>query len=109
MRELEFLPGWYVRLRKRRRAVFLQLWMTGALVAGAALWLGLAARNVREASAGLAELKGRMKETDAQLEQIRRQMRYKALLEVWLFVHIPATILLIAALAAHVISVFYYW
>lgn len=45
----------------------------------------------------------------AQLEQIRRHMRYKALLEVWLFVHIPATILLIAALAAHVISVFYYW
>uniref|UniRef100_UPI0010FA5A5E hypothetical protein n=1 Tax=Parerythrobacter lutipelagi TaxID=1964208 RepID=UPI0010FA5A5E len=45
----------------------------------------------------------------AQLEQIRRHMRYKALLEVWLFIHIPATILLIAALSAHVVSVFYYW
>ena len=45
----------------------------------------------------------------AQLEQIRRHMKYKALLEVWLFVHIPATILLIAALTAHVVSVFYYW
>jgi hypothetical protein len=45
----------------------------------------------------------------AQLEQIRRHMRYKALLEVWLFIHIPATILLIAALTAHVISVFSYW
>jgi hypothetical protein len=33
----------------------------------------------------------------------------KALLDVWLFVHIPATIALLAALAAHVISVFYYW
>jgi hypothetical protein len=45
----------------------------------------------------------------AQLEQIRRHMKYKALLEVWLFIHIPATILLIAALTAHVVSVFYYW
>jgi hypothetical protein len=45
----------------------------------------------------------------AQLGQIRRQMRLKALLEVWLFIHIPATIALLAALTAHVISVFYYW
>lgn len=45
----------------------------------------------------------------AQLEQIRRQLRLKALLEVWLFIHIPATIALIAALIAHIVSVFYYW
>ena len=45
----------------------------------------------------------------SQLDQIRRQMRLKALLEVWLFFHIPATIALIAALIAHIISVFYYW
>ena len=44
-----------------------------------------------------------------QLAQIRRQLRIRALLEVWLFIHIPLTIALIAALAAHVISVFYYW
>lgn len=45
----------------------------------------------------------------AQLGQIRRQMRLKALLEIWLFVHVPATIALLAALFAHVFSVFYYW
>jgi hypothetical protein len=44
-----------------------------------------------------------------QLGQIRRQMRLKALLEVWLFIHIPTTIALIAALTAHIVSVFYYW
>jgi len=44
-----------------------------------------------------------------QLAQIRRQLRTRALLEVWLFIHIPATIALLAALLAHVISVFYYW
>jgi hypothetical protein len=45
----------------------------------------------------------------AALAQIRRQMRIKARLEIWLFIHIPATIALLAALLAHVISVFYYW
>jgi hypothetical protein len=44
-----------------------------------------------------------------QLAQIRRHLRIKSLLEVWLFIHIPATIALLAALLAHVISVFYYW
>lgn len=44
-----------------------------------------------------------------QLSQIRGQLRIRALLEVWLFIHIPLTIALIAALTAHVISVFYYW
>ncbi|WP_271079406.1 hypothetical protein [Aurantiacibacter sp. MUD61] len=45
----------------------------------------------------------------AQLEQIRRQMRLRALLDIWLYVHVPVTIALLAALTAHVISVFYYW
>ncbi|AWW75570.1 hypothetical protein CD351_14125 [Erythrobacter sp. KY5] len=44
-----------------------------------------------------------------QLGQIRRHLRIRALLEVWLFIHIPATIALLAALLAHVVSVFYYW
>ncbi|MEM7781301.1 MAG: hypothetical protein AAF697_13005 [Pseudomonadota bacterium] len=44
-----------------------------------------------------------------QLAQIRRNLRTKGLLEIWLFIHIPATIALLAALLAHVISVFYYW
>lgn len=44
-----------------------------------------------------------------QLAQIRGALRIRAALEIWLFVHIPLTIALIAALAAHVVSVFYYW
>ena len=45
----------------------------------------------------------------AQLERVRRHLRLKALLEVWLFVHVPATFALLAALTAHVVSVFFYW
>jgi hypothetical protein len=44
-----------------------------------------------------------------QLTQIRGALRIRAMLEIWLFIHIPLTIALIAALSAHVISVFYYW
>jgi len=31
------------------------------------------------------------------------------MLEIWLYIHVPLTIALIAALTAHVISVFFYW
>jgi hypothetical protein len=42
------------------------------------------------------------------LEKARRYIRLRSLLEVWLFIHIPATIALIGALAAHIISVFFW-
>jgi hypothetical protein len=45
----------------------------------------------------------------AALDRIRKHLRIKAMLEVWLYVHIPLTFALIAALAAHIVSVFYYW
>lgn len=45
----------------------------------------------------------------AALDRIRRHMRIRALLEVWLYVHVPVTFALIAALAAHIVSVFFYW
>ena len=43
------------------------------------------------------------------LDRLRRHLRLKALLEIWLYVHVPATFALIAALTAHIISVFFYW
>jgi len=45
----------------------------------------------------------------AALMRIRRAMRIRAMLEVWLFIHVPITFALIAALAVHIISVFFYW
>ena len=43
------------------------------------------------------------------LQRARRDMRHKALLDLWLYVHVPLAFALLAALAAHVISVFIYW
>ena len=43
------------------------------------------------------------------LDLARRHVRLKATLEIWLYVHVPATFALLAALTAHIISVFFYW
>jgi hypothetical protein len=45
----------------------------------------------------------------AMLARLRQHLRLKAMLEIWLYVHVPATFALIAALTAHIVSVFFYW
>jgi hypothetical protein len=45
----------------------------------------------------------------AMLGKLRRHLKLRALLEVWLYVHVPATVALLAALSAHIVSVFFYW
>ncbi|MGZ8419251.1 MAG: hypothetical protein ACXWU3_07205 [Allosphingosinicella sp.] len=59
--------------------------------------------NALESVAALLERKA------AALARIRGHLRIKALLEIWLYVHVPVTFALIAALAAHIVSVFFYW
>jgi hypothetical protein len=61
------------------------------------------------ADPALERVVGLLRKRAGQLEQIRRHMRFKALLEVWLYVHVPLTVMLLAALTAHIVSVFYYW
>jgi hypothetical protein len=43
----------------------------------------------------------------ALLDQVRRDMSYKAMMDIWLYVHVPFTFALLAALIAHIISVFF--
>lgn len=50
-----------------------------------------------------------LRKRKAQLDQMRRHMRIKAMLEIWLYIHVPVTIALLGALTAHIVSVFYYW
>ncbi|WP_299328365.1 hypothetical protein [Parasphingopyxis sp.] len=45
----------------------------------------------------------------AALSRIRQHLRIKALLQIWLYIHVPVTFALLAALSAHIISVFFYW
>jgi Tfp pilus assembly protein PilN len=72
MRELEFLPTWYPQWHRRRRMVLLQVWITILLVLGLGSWLYLADRNCRDAQEVLVSLRGQLKETDEQLQQMDR-------------------------------------
>ena len=45
----------------------------------------------------------------AALQRVRGYVQRRALLEIWLYIHIPLTFVLIVALLAHIISVFFYW
>lgn len=41
--------------------------------------------------------------------QARMDVRYRAVLNFWLYFHVPLAFALLAALTAHIISVFFYW
>lgn len=43
------------------------------------------------------------------LRRARRDVQLSALMQVWLFAHVPMSFALLAALLSHVISVFFYW
>ncbi len=67
----------------------------------------------RKATDGEVQMLNRMEalleRKAAALDQVRRHLQIRAWLGVWLSVHVPATIALIAAITAHVLSVFIYW
>ncbi|HEX9932400.1 MAG TPA: hypothetical protein VGB08_06110 [Allosphingosinicella sp.] len=68
-----------------------------------------AATAIGEEGAAIARVVDILERKSAALARIRRHLRIKALLEVWLYVHVPLTFATIAALIAHVVSVFFYW
>lgn len=64
----------------------------------------------RSSDAGAREkVVGLLKQKEAALARLRQHLRIRGLLEIWLYVHVPLTFALIAALSAHIISVFFYW
>lgn len=42
-------------------------------------------------------------------DRIRLDLSFKAMMDVWLLIHVPLTFGLLASLTAHVVSVFFYW
>jgi hypothetical protein len=43
------------------------------------------------------------------LTPARQDIRYKAMMDIWLYFHVPLSFALLAALLAHVVAVFYLW
>ncbi len=72
-------------------------------------WPTHAKRLTGEAAKLDKEVYGLLLQKNQLLERARRDLRYQAILDLWLYVHVPLAFMLLAALAVHVVSVFIYW
>lgn len=53
-------------------------------------------------------LRAKLDEKASLVGRLRRDIRFKALMDIWLYLHVPLTFALLAALIAHIVSVFYF-
>lgn len=65
-----------------------------------------AADSKNEALRKLMDVLARKKTVTTRLA---RDLQLQALMEVWLYVHVPLSFALLGALTAHIVSVFFYW
>ena len=72
-------------------------------------WPALAKRLTGEAALVDKDVYGLLVQKHELLQCARRDLRHKAILDLWLYVHVPLAFALLAALVAHVIAVFIYW
>ena len=55
------------------------------------------------------QILSRLTKKEDLLTRLRRDIQLRSLLQVWLYVHVPFTLGSMAALFAHIVTVFYYW
>ena len=70
MRELEFLPDWYPKVRKRKRMVALQAWVTIILMCGLGLWMLLVQRNVHAREVEVESLSKDLNQSETELARL---------------------------------------
>lgn len=69
----------------------------------------LGARYTGEQAVLNQQLVGALARKSGLLDRARRDIRLRMLMDTWLYFHVPLSFALLAALVAHVISVFYFW
>lgn len=55
------------------------------------------------------DLLARLVKKEDLLRRLRRDIRLRLGMRIWLYVHVPLTFATLAALIAHVVTIFYYW
>ncbi len=73
------------------------------------LWPQKAKRLTGDAARLDKEVFGLLLQKHQLLERARRDLRLQAILDLWLYFHVPLAFMMLAALVAHVVSVFIYW
>ena len=77
--------------------------------AAVAQWSAHARRLTGEAANLDKEVYALLLQKNQLLERARRDLRYQAILDLWLYAHVPLAFMLLAALIVHVASVFIFW
>jgi hypothetical protein len=72
-------------------------------------WPALAKMLTGDAARLDKDVYGLLLQKDQLLARARRDLKHKAVLDLWLFVHVPLALVLLATLVVHVVSVFIYW
>lgn len=62
-----------------------------------------------EKATTMAELSVLLRNRKRVLERLRKDIRMQGLMEAWLYLHVPLSFALLAALVTHIITVFLYW
>ena len=73
------------------------------------VWPGMARRLTGDSARLDKEVFALLLQKHQMLERARRDLKHKAIIDLWLYFHVPLAFMLLAALVVHVISVFIYW
>jgi hypothetical protein len=65
------------------------------------------ANTAPELAAAMRQLRVLLDEKAQLLMRARQDIRYKAIMDIWLYFHVPLSFALLAALLAHIVAVFY--
>jgi hypothetical protein len=65
------------------------------------------ANTAPDQALAVRQLRVLLNEKSELLTRARRDVRYKAKMDIWLYFHVPLSFALLAALLAHVVAVFY--
>jgi hypothetical protein len=77
MRELEFLPDWYPRIRKRKRLIKIQGWTLFTLILVLGAWLLNTQRSVGAAERTLSSLRESLARSQAEQQMLDEQLRLR--------------------------------
>jgi hypothetical protein len=82
----------------------------GCMTAAAIVHLDAIADNVPPAlEEAWSQVRVLLDEKASLLTRVRRDIRYKTMIDLWLLLHVPVSFMLLAALLAHIVSVFFLW
>ena len=62
-----------------------------------------------EAQAAIGELSALIRNKRSLLKQLGEDLKLQAIIEIWLYAHVPLTGALLGALTVHIVTVFLYW